>query len=119
MLSATLKNLPSRYAEAFEKADLGIIRELFAEDAVLEDPVGSAPRQGIEAICGFYKDAFDKGVKLNLLGAPRCAGNSVAFMFEVVIGNMKISPIDVFEVNAQGKIQHMRAYWGMDNLASS
>jgi hypothetical protein len=29
---------------------------------------------------------------------------------------MKISPIDVFELNAEGKVQSMKAYWSADNM---
>lgn len=72
---------------------------------------------GIEAIKAFYKSAFDMNVKLELNGKPRCAGNSVAFSFDVVMTGMKISPIDVFELNADGKVQSMKAYWSADNMS--
>ncbi|MBK8103448.1 MAG: hypothetical protein IPK30_09220 [Cellvibrionales bacterium] len=65
----------------------------------------------------FYKSAFDMNVKLELNGKPRCAGNSVAFSFDVVMTGMKISPIDVFELNADGKVQSMKAYWSADNMS--
>jgi len=104
------------YIEAFEKGDINLIRQLYAENAVLEDPVGSPPRQGMEQILAFYKPALESGMKLKLVGKPRCAGNSVAFVFEGTMLGMAISPIDVFELNAEGKIERMRAYWSMDNL---
>lgn len=104
------------YIEAFDKGDIELIRKLYAENATLEDPVGSAPRVGIEQILEFYKPALKSGMKLKLVGQPRCAGNSVAFVFEGTLPGMMISPIDVFELNAEGKIERMRAYWSMDNL---
>lgn len=113
---AVLQNNVARYAEAFEKADLSIIEDMFAADATVEDPVGTPQHVGIEAIKAFYKSAFDMGVKLELDGKPRCAGNSVAFNFHVVMPGMKISPIDVFELNVDGKVQSMKAYWGMENV---
>jgi steroid delta-isomerase len=117
MLStATLQQAVYTYIEAFEKADLDLIRSLYAEDATVEDPVGTAPLQGIEAILAFYKSAFDMGVKLQLHGLPRCAGHAVAFSFSVVMTGMTISPIDVFELNPDGKVQSMKAYWGPENL---
>ena len=116
MDTATLQKVVSMYAEAFEKADISIIQNLYAEDATVEDPVGSPPRKGHAEITEFYKSAFDMGVKLVLDGKPRCAGNSVAFNFHVIMGDMKISPIDVFELNAEGKVQSMRAYWGPENM---
>jgi steroid Delta-isomerase len=57
------------------------------------------------------------GMKLKLTGKPRCAGNSVAFSFDAVLKKMTISPIDVFDLNADGKIQRMRAYWGPENVS--
>jgi steroid delta-isomerase len=116
METTVLQNIVIRYAEAFEKADLGIIEDMFATDATVEDPVGTPQHVGIEAIRAFYKSAFDMGVKLVIDGNPRCAGNSVAFNFHVVMPGMKISPIDVFELNADGKVQSMKAYWSADNM---
>ena len=104
-----------QYVDAFDKQDINIIKAIYADDARLEDPVGTEPHKGIDAICGFYQGAFDMGAKLELTGEPRCAGNSVAFAFKVKVGDMLIEPIDVFEFNEQGKIVSMKAYWGPDN----
>jgi steroid Delta-isomerase len=117
METATLQKAVQMYVEAFEKADLSIIRKLYAVDATLEDPVGSPARHGIEEIIEFYKAGFAMGMKLKLTGKPRCSGNSVAFSFDAPMKGMTISPIDVFELNADGKVQHMRAYWGPENIS--
>ena len=117
METARLQKAVQMYVEAFEKADLDIIRQLYAEDATMEDPVGSPVRHGIEEILKFYEAGFATGMKLKLTGKPRCAGSSVAFSFDGVMEKMTISPIDVFELNADGKIQHMRAYWGPENVS--
>lgn len=104
-----------RYVEAFDKADIEIIKQLYTEDAVVEDPVGSEPHRGIDAICEFYNKGFAMGIKLDLTGNVRCAGNSAAFPFIVLAGDMKIEVIDVFEFNDAGKIVAMKAYWGAEN----
>jgi len=117
MENATLQKAVQMYVEAFEKADLDIVRKLYAVDATVEDPVGTPARHGIEKIIEFYKAGFGMGMKLKLIGKPRCAGNSVAFSFDAVMKNMTISPIDVFDLNADGKVQHMRAYWGPENVS--
>lgn len=117
METTVLQKAVAQYIEAFDKGDLNIIANLFAENATVEDPVGTPQHIGIEAIKAFYKSAFDMGVKLELNGKPRCAGNSVAFSFDVVMTGMKISPIDVFELNADGKVQSMKAYWSADNMS--
>ena len=108
----------NRYIEAFDKADLKLIKELYANDATVEDPVGSDVLNGIEAICQFYQSALDLGPKLTLTGTPRCVGNAVAFPFVSDVTGMKIEIIDVFEFDAEGKIKAMRAYWGPENFES-
>lgn len=113
-----MQNIVHRYIEAFAKQDINIIREIYAEDATVEDPVGSAPIKGIAAILAFYEKGLASGATLELTGDIRVSGNSVAFSFDVLMPNMRISPIDVFEINAQGKIQTMRAYWGETNIKS-
>jgi len=109
-------NAVQQYIKAFAKADINIIKTLYAEDATVEDPVGRGVHRGLEAICRFYQTALDSGATLSLNGTPRCAGNAVAFPFTVHSGPVNIEIIDVFEFNEQGKISTMRAYWGQENI---
>jgi steroid delta-isomerase len=108
----------NKYIQAFDTVSMELIRELYADNATLEDPVGSEVRLGIDDIVAFYQTAFDMGAKLKLLGAPRCAGNSVAFPFQVEVGGMKIEAIDVFEFDTAGKVISMKAYWGEENATA-
>jgi len=107
-----------RYIEAFERGDIGIIRELYAANARLEDPVGTPVREGIDEIVKFYENSMKLGVKLVLTGTPRCAGNAVAFPFKVNVPGMTLEVIDVFEFNEDGEVVSMKAYWGPENTAS-
>ena len=107
-----------KYVEAFEKQDMDIIREIFAEDATVEDPVGTDVHVGIEAVCAFYDGALNSGAKLYLSGDPRCTGNAVAFPFQVIMPGVAIDIIDVFEFNDHGKVNSMKAYWSGDNMKS-
>lgn len=102
-----------RYVQAFAESDMDIIRDMYAADAVVEDPVGSEPHIGMAAIEAFYEQSVPGPTTLELTGNPRCAGNSVAFPFNAVVGEMRIEIIDVFEFNEAGKVQAMRAYWSM------
>lgn len=104
------------YVEAFDRGDISIIRNMYADNASVEDPVGSPVHQGIEAICTFYEGALASGAKLALTGKPCCAGNAVAFSFAVTMPGMLINVIDVFEFDEQGKVASMKAYWGPENL---
>lgn len=107
-----------RYVEAFDKQDMDIIRDIYADDAVVEDPVGTDPHVGIEAVCAFYEGALTSGAKLALTGTPRCSGNAVAFPFQVRMPGMHIEIVDVFEFNDAGKVVSMKAYWGPENMVS-
>jgi steroid delta-isomerase len=107
-----------KYVEAFDKADLDIIREIYSTDARVEDPVGTDVHDGIEAVCAFYEGALASGAKLALTGEPRCSGNAVAFPFQVQMPGMTVDIIDVFEFNQEGKVNSMKAYWGPENMKS-
>ena len=105
-----------KYIQAFATNDMSLIKDIYAEDATVEDPVGSEVRHGIAAIVEFYQQAFGAGAKLQLTGPARCAGNAVAFAFCVSVTGMKVHAIDVFDFNIAGKVVSMKAYWGPENI---
>lgn len=105
-----------RYVEAFETADISMIKELYAANATVEDPVGTDIHAGIDAIVAFYDNALKAGAKLELSGEPRCAGDEVAFPFKVKAPGMSVEVIDIFKFDADGKVVSMRAFWGPDNI---
>ncbi len=105
-----------KYVEAFDKQDMDIIREIYSEDARVEDPVGTDVLVGIDAVCAFYEESLASGAKLSLSGAPRCSGNAVAFPFQVQMPGITIDIIDVFEFDNEGKVNSMKAYWSDDNM---
>ncbi len=107
-----------KYIEAFDKVDIELIKEIYADEGVVEDPVGTDTHNGIDAIVEFYSGAMNPGVKLALTGPPRCAGNAVAFPFQANAGGMTVNIIDVFEFNDDGKVVSMKAYWGPENMVS-
>lgn len=107
-----------QYVEAFANTDIDIIRRMYADNATVEDPVGTPVHEGLDAICTFYEGALKAGAKLALTGTPRCAGNAVAFSFQVTMPGMLIDVIDVFEFDEDGKVASMKAYWGPENIQS-
>ncbi|MDH4039411.1 MAG: nuclear transport factor 2 family protein [Gammaproteobacteria bacterium] len=107
-----------KYVEAFANSDMAIIRQMFAGNATVEDPVGTPAHEGLEAVCAFYEGAMKMNATLALTGTPRCAGNAIAFPFQVKMQNMVIDVIDVFEFNDEGKVASMKAYWGPENIQS-
>ncbi|MNY02918.1 Steroid Delta-isomerase [compost metagenome] len=108
------------YVDGFDRADAEALADLYAEDATVEDPVGAARIAGRDAIREFYRAAVARGIKLELSGAPRTAGDSVAFPFHVhrQRGGQDeiIEVIDVFRLDPEGRIVEMRAYWGPQNI---
>lgn len=116
MEAADKMKVVEKYVEAFDHGDISIIRDMYADNARVEDPVGSPVHEGMEAICAFYEGAMASGAKLALTGKPCCAGNAVAFPFQVNMPGMLINVIDVFEFDEQGKVSSMKAYWGPESL---
>jgi len=107
-----------KYIRAFATKDIDLIKEIYAETATVEDPVGSEVRHGTAAIVDFYQQGFGAGATLELTGPARCAGNAVAFPFCVSVGSMKIHVIDVFAFDGAGKVASMKAYWGPENVSA-
>jgi steroid delta-isomerase len=107
------------YVASFEKKELDTIVDLFAEDAWIEDPVGSERKVGRDALRAFYQAAIDMNVKGTLESEIRVAGNEAAFAFTIAVdtgnGTLLIRPIDTMTFNDDGKITSMRAYFGERN----
>lgn len=108
-----------RYIRALNDADLEGVVALYADDAVVEDPVGTPPHRGRDAIRAFYAGSVALQLQVRLDGEVRIAANQAAFAFQVRFAwngqDTTISPIDVFEFNEQGLITHMRAFFGPAN----
>lgn len=95
------------------------IAALYAENATLEDPVGSEPRVGKAAITEFY-GALEGGSQETELLTLRVSGSSAAFHFRVVtpVGDQvyEVEPIDVMTFDEDAKITSMRAFWSPADL---
>ena len=108
------------YLDGFARADAPMIADLFADDATIEDPIGTPIRRGKAEIREFYTYSTSTGARLELLGDPRCAGDSVAFAFAVKLEHegqrSVIEVIDTFRFDDAGKVVEMRAFWGPGNV---
>ena len=116
---ADLRAAVDRYIEAWNAEDRAAWLACFAEDAVSEDPVGSDPITGHEAIGGFWDgihSMFD-GSKLNPVLGPIVCGNEATLAMQATGssgGNeVVIDIVDVFHMNDDGKITSLRAFWTM------
>ena len=133
-MSQQMKDTVQAYIDLFNAQDAQGIADLYAEDAVVVDPMGTPPKKGKAAILEFYTLAVKNGAKLELVGPTRIAGNSAAFPFKCTVGGMThvdgdvavevdlpkggmiIDIIDTFQFNEDGKVTEMNAYWGPSNI---
>ena len=108
------------YVAAFEKGSVDEVVALFAEDATVEDPVGSKIHRGRTAIRAFYTPAMRVGSKLKLAGPVRIARDYAVFPFSVHVRRgsrtMRIDVIDSFRFNDRNQVIEMRAFWGPTNM---
>lgn len=113
-VEAYLNGLASKDAEG--------LTNLFADDAVFEDPYGSEPKVGRDAIRAHFDGATQYDMTLDLQEL-RIAGDAAAAFFTVAmsIGGQEYNsaPIDVFTFNDDGKIIGLRAYWGDHDYSKS
>ena len=116
----SMEEAPAKYLAALSAGDLDGICALYADDAVVEDPVGTEPHVGIDAIRKFYEVAVAMTVEAELTGPVRVAGQECAFPFQVKVpdAGIRYEIIDVFRFDDAGKVCSMRAFWGDGNLSS-
>ena len=105
------------YFLAIRAMDPEAIASTFAEDGTTYDPVGSAGVTGREAIREFFSSIF-KNFKSAALTEDSIfvAGDGAAVKWtgkgtSANGKNVNFEGIDVFEVDADGKIRTIRAYW--------
>lgn len=108
------------YVAAFAAKNPQGVADLFAEDATVEDPVGSPAHNGKDAILAFYTQSMATGAKLELNGPVRVALPYAAFAFSVHLHwegkDQRVDVIDTFKFNDDGKVIEMRAYFGPTNM---
>lgn len=115
-----IRSTVSKYLDAVGSGTSADVAALYADDATLEDPVGTEPLVGREAIEKFYS-ALDAVQNKTELLSVRVAGNSAAFAFRVVTDTgeqtITIEPIDVMTFDDQARITSMRAFWSQDDIS--
>jgi len=128
-----MRDAVQAYFDLFNAGQGAAIAALFADDAQVIDPVGTAPKSGKAEILAFYEMATGSRTTLEKTGPTRIVDHSAAFAFKAHIpgisaddkavdvdlpsGSMVIDIIDVFDFNEDGKIKQMRAYWGPSNIS--
>lgn len=108
------------YVESFARGNAEMAAGIFADNAVIEDPIGSEPRVGKAAIREFYVQSMATGATLHLQGPVRVAAAHAAFAMQVRLHwdgkDTAIDVIDTFAFDADGKVCEMKAYFGPGNM---
>ncbi|MCZ6463352.1 MAG: nuclear transport factor 2 family protein [Proteobacteria bacterium] len=114
-----IRQVYDRYPELLSKGDVDGILALYADDATIEDPIGSDLRRGRDAIRAFY-EASAGSVTMKRTGPVRVAGREAATPLVVLMGpegqQQALDIISTMSFDEHGKITAMRAFWSFDAL---
>lgn len=118
--AAETRHFVKNYIRDFNARDFDSVLAAYADDANLEDPVGSEVHRGKTAIRAFYDNYLNQPSFLQLTGDFRYAGSAVAFSFFCYLGTgadpMIVQITDSFRFDEHGRIREMRAFWGEANI---
>jgi steroid Delta-isomerase len=107
-----------QYIALLSKGDTEGIVALYDPNARIEDPLGSEPKYGHEAIRGFYAAVAGVSLTASRLGPVTVVGHEAAFQFriDVPIGDDTISMVttDLMTFGESGKVISMKAYADAD-----
>ena len=116
-MRATLR----KYIRLMCESDAEGMVELFAEDAAVEDPAGSPPLQGREALLTLYRAAAPN-LQVEISGPICVVGLECAMplLVELNVEGTKnyFDAIDVMAFDQDGKLNSMRAFWNPAEMRS-
>jgi steroid Delta-isomerase len=111
------------YAAAYNNNDRDAFLDVFADDGVIIDPVGTPPHAGREARGAFWDNVHQLTEKIvfDVKDVVVC-GNEAAMVFQIHAGSgdgpgIVLDVVDTFEVDDNGKVTLMKAYWDMSRAA--
>jgi len=117
-----VKAVVDGYVDAYRRNDKQACIDLFAPDAVWHDPVGEPPHVGHQGISEFWDEGHAMAESIELVPSDIivCA-NQAAMVFQIHVtlaGDpqptvMEMDAVEIFEIDDDGRISEMRAYWDM------
>jgi steroid delta-isomerase len=117
-----IREVIEAYVDRVANGTTDEVLALYADDATVEDPVGTDVRSTRDAIRQFYSGLEGLEQEGRLLSA-RIAGGQAAFQFELATKagerTYTLSPIDVMTFDDDGLITSMRAFWGSEDMQVS
>ena len=101
--------------------------ELFAKDALVQDPIGESPldpegngHKGITAIEKFYDTVIANGnIEFTIIESIPCADECANYAQIVnLVGDIKIETkmIVIYRINSNNKIESLRAFWDYQKM---
>jgi steroid Delta-isomerase len=114
----TIEQTIERYQATFSADDREGWLALFTDDAVLEDPVGSPPHEGREAIAAFWDAVHARTERgsVRMTQGPAVCGLEAAWAFEldVTLRSGRRSLVEIIDhgtFTEDGRIRSIRAFW--------
>jgi len=118
---ARMRAAMQAYVDRINARDAAGVLDLFAPDAVIEDPVGDAPKSGA-ALAAWFADTIAFDTRIHPVAPIRGShGNAAALAFDVTFtppdgGRLRIRSIDVCTFDDDGRITSLKGYWGPDDM---
>jgi len=112
-----IQSAVAAYVAATGAMDANAVADAFAPDGVSNDPVGTPPHEGRTAIRQFMEAMVTEAQSVTTTPDQIfIAGDSAAFKWTVQLTtkhsrSVTFEGIDVIQVNDDGKIQSLHAYW--------
>jgi steroid delta-isomerase len=106
------------YVAAYTENDRDAFLDAFADDGVIEDPVGTPAHAGRDARGAFWDTVHQltERMTFDVKDVVVC-GTEAAMVFRIHAGTadagIVLDAVDIFQVDDEGKIASMRAYWDM------
>lgn len=118
---ATMKAALQAYVDCTNAGDTAGLAALFAENAMIEDPIGSPVKTRAE-FAALMADGVRFGARITPVTQIRGShGDEAALVFEVEYDppegkRLRIRSLDACRFNEDGLIVSLRAYWGPDDV---
>jgi steroid delta-isomerase len=106
------------YVDAYQRNDRGRFLDAFADEGVVIDPVGTPAHTGRDGRGAFWDTVHEMTERLSFdVKDIVVCGREAAMVFQIEAragdGGMMIDAVDVFEVDDDGRIAQLKAYWDM------
>ena len=117
-----IRHTIAQYIERFSAKDTEGWLALFADDATVEDPIGSGLHTGHDEIRAFWEmsQSLSPSIVLHPNGPSCVAGSEAAFPILIVsaVGDsfIEIDATDAMTFTDDAKIASLRAYWDFADM---